>query len=93
MRPADEVDVDSFIGVKSHRAKGKRITTYQVESLTFIEPEPAEEPDAADEDVADDILDVDLDSVGEVDVEGDVQPTVTDDEPVIMLDSEQLNLF
>jgi topoisomerase-4 subunit A len=87
------VDVDSFIGVKSHRAKGKRITTYQVESLTFIEPEPAEVPDATDEDVADDILDVDLDSVGEVDVESDVQPTVTDDEPVIMLDSEQLNLF
>ncbi|MBQ5899718.1 MAG: DNA gyrase/topoisomerase IV subunit A [Alistipes sp.] len=93
MRPADEVDVDSFIGVKSHRAKGKRITTYQVASLTFIEPEPAEEPDATDEDVADDVLDVDLDSVGEVDVESDVQPTVTDDEPVIMLDSEQLNLF
>ena len=93
MRPADEVDVDSFIGVKSHRAKGKRITTYQVESLTFIEPEPAEVPDATDEDVADDVLDVDLDSVGEVDVESDVQPTVADDEPVIMLDSEQLNLF
>jgi topoisomerase-4 subunit A len=93
MRPADEVDVDSFIGVKSHRAKGKRITTYQVESLTFIEPEPAEVLDATDEDVADDVLDVDLDSVGDVDVEGDVQPTVADDEPVIMLDSEQLNLF
>ena len=44
-RPMDIVDVDDFIGVKSHRAKGKRITTFEVETLTFIEPEePAEEP-------------------------------------------------
>ena len=59
----------------------------------YTVPDGAEVPDATDEDVADDILDVDLDSVGDVDVESDVQPTVADDEPVIMLDSEQLNLF
>ena len=40
-RPADRVDVDSFVGVKSHRAKGKRLTTYDVASLRFLEPEPA----------------------------------------------------
>ena len=37
-RPADHIDVEQFIGVKSHRAKGKRITTYEVASLRFIEP-------------------------------------------------------
>ena len=52
-RPADHIDVEQFIGVKSHRAKGKRITTYEVASLRFIEPlrpdptEPA--PEASEE--------------------------------------------
>jgi topoisomerase-4 subunit A len=52
-RPADEVDVDSFIGVKSHRAKGKRITTYEVDTLRFIEPEEPEEEELEPMDVAD----------------------------------------
>ncbi len=47
-RPVDILSVDEFIGVKSHRAKGKRITTYEVESLTFIEPEEPEEPEVPD---------------------------------------------
>ena len=46
-RPADEIDVDEFVGVKSHRAKGKRLTTYEVASLAFIEPELPEEPEPA----------------------------------------------
>ncbi len=39
-RPAEELDADGFIGVKSHRAKGKRLTTHPVERLEFLEPEP-----------------------------------------------------
>ncbi|MFI3247941.1 MAG: DNA gyrase/topoisomerase IV subunit A [Rikenellaceae bacterium] len=42
-RPIDEVDVDEFITVKSHRAKGKRITTFEVASLSFLESEEEEE--------------------------------------------------
>ena len=91
MRPADEMDVDTFVGVKSPRAKGKRITTYQVASLTFIEPEPQPEPEA--EESADEVVDVDLDNVSDVDVEQEEITNVDDDEPVLMLDSEQLNLF
>ena len=49
-RPADEIDVDEFVGVKSHRAKGKRLTTYEVASLRFIEPELPPEPEPADPD-------------------------------------------
>lgn len=44
-RPQELMDVDEFIGIKSHRAKGKRITTYDVASLRFIEPETPEEED------------------------------------------------
>jgi topoisomerase-4 subunit A len=37
-RPADMIDVEAFIGVKSCRAKGKRITTYEVYKIKFDEP-------------------------------------------------------
>ena len=91
-RPADDMDVDTFVGVKSPRAKGKRITTYQVASLTFIEPEPAPEPET-DEEAVEDVVDVDLENVSDVEVEHEIPISVSDDEPVLMLDSEQLNLF
>ena len=37
-REALEIDVDEFIGVKSYKAKGKRITTYAVESINELPP-------------------------------------------------------
>jgi topoisomerase-4 subunit A len=37
-RPADTVGVADYIGVKSHKAKGKRITSYEVGALRFVEP-------------------------------------------------------
>ena len=52
-RPIEMVDVDEFIGIKSHRAKGKRITTYEVDTLRFIEPEEPEEEELEPMDVAD----------------------------------------
>jgi len=48
-RPNDLVEVDDFVGVKSHRAKGKRLTTYDVASLRFIEPELPPEPERSEE--------------------------------------------
>ncbi|MFI3304237.1 MAG: DNA gyrase/topoisomerase IV subunit A [Rikenellaceae bacterium] len=59
-RPADEVEVDEFIGVKSHRAKGKRITTMEVASLQFVEPEIVVEDEPQIEQ---------LDQIDEVEVE------------------------
>ena len=52
-RPADLIDVDEFVGVKSHRAKGKRLTTYDVAALRMIEPELPPEPEPADEEGVD----------------------------------------
>ena len=37
-RAAEFVDVDEFIGIKSSRAKGKRISTFEVDEIKFIEP-------------------------------------------------------
>lgn len=114
-RPADEVDVDSFVGVKSHRAKGKRITTYDVASLSFIEPalpevdesvEDGNEVEDTDEninvaDATQDAVSVDIGDAMEVtasiDVERDsvvIEPQGEDaEEPAVIIDSEQLNLF
>ena len=91
-RPADEIDVDSFIGVKSHRAKGKRVTTYDVDTLRFIEPELPPEPE---EDEADDVMDVDLEAVAQAEPQTSIGEVAEDRgvEEVIVGDSEQLNLF
>ncbi len=44
-----EIDVDEFIGVKSFKAKGKRITTYEVGEITELEPLRMPEPPATDD--------------------------------------------
>jgi topoisomerase-4 subunit A len=42
-RPPQEIDVASFISDKSFRAKGKRITTFQVEKIDYIQSRPVPE--------------------------------------------------
>ena len=107
-RPADEVDVDSFIGIKSHRAKGKRITTYDVDTLQFVEPEEPEVDDnmADDDDSSEsgepmDIADA-MNIVAENgtsdynDVVAEEAPSddnTKEEIPVMVIDPEQLNLF
>ena len=101
-RPADEMDVDSFIGVKSHRAKGKRITTYDVDSLLFIEPEQPTPSEPIDDDVVDEenAPEIDLASMTEAVASREVEVEVMADtvpeaehEHVLTIDPEQLNLF
>ncbi len=91
-RPADEFDVDSFIGVKSHRAKGKRITTYDVDTLRFIEPELPPEPEVTEDD---EMMDIDLDAVAQAEPHSSAGEESEDraGEEVIVGDPEQLNLF
>lgn len=43
-RPAVEIEADDFIGVKSFKAKGKRLTTYTLESIEELEPTRVPEP-------------------------------------------------
>ncbi len=81
-RPDDEVDVDTFVGIKSHRAKGKRITTYDVASLTFVEPEPA--PEAEEVEAPDTAGEIGDAAVGASGDDFDADDTA---------ETEQLNLF
>jgi topoisomerase-4 subunit A len=62
-RPTEMVDVDEFIGIKSHRAKGKRITTYEVASLTFIEPEEPEIEESEIEDADVEAMDAEMEDI------------------------------
>lgn len=39
-RPPETVSVDGFIGKKGFKAKGKRITSYEVSEIGFAEPDP-----------------------------------------------------
>lgn len=38
VRPAEEIDAEQFIGQKSFKAKGKRLTTFKVENIEELEP-------------------------------------------------------
>ena len=57
LRPQEEIDAESFVGQKSFKAKGKRLTNWTVERIEELEPlrhpdpeEQAEEPeDSAEE--------------------------------------------
>ena len=57
-RGSEEIDAEQFIAVKGFKAKGKRISTYQIESIEELEPvrfpeepENPEESDNPDEDL------------------------------------------
>ena len=52
-RGAEDIDAEQFIGVKGFKAKGKRISTYQIESIVELEPvripeEPEELPELSE---------------------------------------------
>ena len=53
IRPAEEIDAEQFIGQKSFKAKGKRLTTWKIESIEELEPtrfpEPADEGEDSEE--------------------------------------------
>lgn len=106
-RPVEMVDVDEFIAVKSHRARGKRITNYEVAQLRFIEPEEPEEPEVEDEELVDEPLiggeDIDAEAENEaIDMDDIVGEEITADPDVDyneraeageLFGASQLNLF
>ena len=49
-----EIDAEQFIAVKGFKAKGKRISTWQIESIEELEPLRWPTDDAADSDASDD---------------------------------------
>ena len=74
------IDAEEYIGVKSFKAKGKRVSNWAIESITAIEPREESEEEAETPQVAaidDDV--VDTESVGADDVidQGAVRDSLT----------------
>ena len=91
-RPAQEIDVEEFIAVKGFKAKGKRITTWEVDKIEELEPTRFPEPPA-------DSRDNDPDEEGESQENADATEENLDpdagksQQQVIDEISGQLNLF
>ena len=49
IRPAEEIDAEQFIAQKSFKAKGKRLTTFKLESVEELEPTRFPDPSANDD--------------------------------------------
>lgn len=91
-RPAQEIDAEEFIAVKGFKAKGKRITTWEVDKIEELEPTRFPEPPA-------DERDNDPDEEGESQEDADATEENLDpdagksQQQVIDEISGQLNLF
>ena len=48
-RPKIVIDADEFIGVKSFKAKGKRVTNYEIDTINLLPPREVPEEDAETE--------------------------------------------
>lgn len=91
-RPAQEIDVEEFIAVKGFKAKGKRITTWEVDKIEELEPTrfpepPADECDNDPEEEGEDQEDADANEENLDPDAGKSQQQVIDEI------SGQLNLF
>jgi topoisomerase-4 subunit A len=61
-RGSEEIDAEQFISVKGFKAKGKRLTTFQIEKIEELEPTRFPEPPApSDEDDEEEEQETDLD--------------------------------
>lgn len=54
-RPPQEIDAEEFIAIKSFKAKGKRLTTFPLDSITELEPVRFSVPDAEETEITEEI--------------------------------------
>ena len=75
MREPLEIDVDEFIGMKSFKANGKRISTYNIDQINDLDPlrfpDPSKEEDGAEDgtDENDETADIDDPDQGKSDTD------------------------
>jgi topoisomerase-4 subunit A len=59
-REAQIIEASDFVGVKSFKAKGKRLTTYSVDRIEELEPTRMPEPEILEEDDDNDSVDTNV---------------------------------
>ena len=97
-RPAEEISVEEFVGVKSYRAKGKRISNYEIDTLTFIEPEIVQKESPSEEELQDEPFDAEaFEQIGSDALPATATKHAEEEREVdvvdVVVDPEQLNLF
>ena len=53
----EEIDVESFIGVKSYKAKGKRLATSDIQAVQWLEPLKQDDPESSEPENGDEPMD------------------------------------
>ena len=92
-RGSEEIDAEQFIAVKGYKAKGKRLTTYAIESIIELEPirfpEPPEEPEVPEAEESEEP------EVSEIEEPVAEEPTTEERAPETRKDKEvrELSLF
>ena len=92
-RGSEEIDAEQFIAVKGYKAKGKRLTTYAIESIIELEPirfpEPPEEPEVPEAEESEES------EVSEIEEPVAEEPTTEDKAPEAGKDKDvrELSLF
>ena len=85
-RGSEEIDAEQFIAVKGYKAKGKRLTTWQIASVEELEPVRfPEEPENTE-------VTVDIDT-DDIDEDASDNGQTQSEEPRRNLPQEELNLF
>ncbi len=89
-RQPEIIEVAEFIGVKSFRARGKRLTNYQVENIRELEPVVKKEDEKGEEDllVVDESRPIEKESSGQEHLGPKTPPPPPDDGAQMTLDLE-----
>ena len=93
-RGSEEIDAEQFIAIKGYKAKGKRLTTYALESIEELEPTrfPSEASISSNASLAGDLASPSADSAEDLDE--DLDPDAGKSEAQVRDElTGQLNLF
>lgn len=95
--PDDEINVEEFIGIKSYKAKGKRLSTREIESFSWLEPiepeTPDDEPESNDEGDESETQKTEVPVVNPADVPLEINDTLDDERKSGDGEQMELNLF
>lgn len=86
VRGEQEIEAEEFVAVKGFKAKGKRISNFEIASVVEIEPlrQPEPEPEPQDEKTENEPANKDEENVSQIDVRDELigqQQLFTDEEP------------
>lgn len=89
-RPPVTIEADEFIAIKSFKAKGKRLTTWNLAEIVDITPEPEPEPKPTPEEMPEAEAET---GATETEGEAPAETTVAEPEALVPDEPKQPSLF